>query len=354
VTAAADAARIARGTLPECNAETRGKLAGRYWTTPATATDPSMRFVCQEDNNWAPVPMTVADLQPPTPAQELAVQRDQAGGANNNGGDSRAERRKAARDAALNSSSIALHFGGKPNAAPVELAAATPPSTSTAVPRSDTDADDEERVTEKPHKYDWDTYTGQLYRVFEGDFIEAILAQRLQGEFTGPVNVMLTTNLYSHDNRHILMPQGTRILGTASRVSGAGQKRLQLAFHRIIMPDGYSVDIEKFAGLDQQGATGVTGRVDTHWKKVVGVAVLVGAIQGLSQLSSFGGAGGGGVVQIQSGVSQQSAQQGLQILQNAMNVLPTVTVYEGTRVRLWVRRDMELPAYENHTVVPNL
>jgi len=41
-------------------------------------------------------------------------------------------------------------------------------------------------------------------------------------------------------------------------------------------------------------------------------------------------------------------------LDRALNILPTITIYEGTRVRIWVQRDLQLPAYENHTISPTL
>ena len=131
-----------------------------------------------------------------------------------------------------------------------------------------------------------------------------------------------------------------------------GQKRLAVVFHRIIMQDGYSISLDKFRGLDQQGASGLTGRVDTHWPSLIATAVLVGAISGLSEYGAIGT--GGGLGYIGFGVGQQTGQAATQILDRALNRLPTITVYEGTRVRIWVQRDFTLPDVDNHTVIPNL
>jgi type IV secretion system protein VirB10 len=103
--------------------------------------------------------------------------------------------------------------------------------------------------------------------------------------------------------------------------------------------------------LDQQGAAGLTGRVDTHWPSLIATAVLVGAISGLSE---YGGIGTSGLDYIRFGVGQQTGQAATQILERALNRLPTITVYEGTRVRIWVQRDFTLPDVDNHTVIPNL
>jgi type IV secretory pathway VirB10-like protein len=93
--------------------------------------------------------------------------------------------------------------------------------------------------------------------------------------------------------------------------------------------------------------------VDTHWPKVIATAALVGAIGGLCQIGASG-TSIGGVDAIRLGVGQQTGQESMQILNRALNILPTVTVYEGTCVRIWIQRDLQLPAYENHTLAPNL
>ena len=53
----------------------------------------------------------------------------------------------------------------------------------------------------------------------------------------------------THDRQHLLIPEGTFILGDVQKVAGLGQKRLAVTFHRMLMPDGYSVDLDQFHGL---------------------------------------------------------------------------------------------------------
>ncbi|MBI1355886.1 MAG: hypothetical protein GC160_16215 [Acidobacteria bacterium] len=65
---------------------------------------------------------------------------------------------------------------------------------------------------------------GKQYRLFEGTWIEAVLTNRLNATFTGPVNCMVTTNVYSHDRQHVLIPQGSRVLGESRRVDQPRQQ----------------------------------------------------------------------------------------------------------------------------------
>ena len=338
--------------VPECNQSMRDTLGSRYYAT-GSRDGSVVRLACEANNQWVVIPQAADSIQPLTPQQRRAIGAESGSGGARSTGESAAEHRKQEaqkrRDEALNSSSVALDFVLQDERKKAVSATAAPAVFGSA-PALDQASD---RTGPEAPKYAWDTYAGPVYRVFEGSVIETVLTNRLNGEFTGPVNVMVTTDLYSHNHQHILMPQGTRILGEALKVSAQQQHRLAVIFHRAIMPDGYSVDFDKFAGLDQQGATGLTGNVNTHWAKVIGTAVLVGAIGGLAQLGSSGSAYGPGVG-IETGIGSQSSQQAVQILDRALNVLPTVTVYEGTRVRIWVEKDAELPAYESHTVSPSL
>ena len=95
-----------------------------------------------------------------------------------------------------------------------------------------------------------------MCRLFEGHVIETVLTNRINGAFAGPVNCMVTTDVYAHDNHTLLIPQGSRILGKVNSVVNGNQQRLFVAFHRIIMPDGYSVSLDQFSGLNQVGETG--------------------------------------------------------------------------------------------------
>ena len=335
--------------LPACNREERDKLNGQNFVAVNQQTKQIIQLACESDDNWHPLPAAASTIQPTTPQQDRNLHPQSIQG---NRGEGLTPKEKAAQalEAALHSTSV-VDFSVKEISTPAETTTVAPGSAEKTAAASDHPARPEETRDQK-HSYEWDTYTGALYHVFEGEVIEGILTNRLAGEFTGPVNVMVTTNLYSHDRLHILMPQGTRILGESAKVGLSGQKRLAVPFHRIIMPDGYSVDLEKSTGLDQQGAAGLTGRVDTHWPKVIATAVLVGAIGGLSEIGATG-TSLTGLTAVRLGVSQQTGQEATQILDRALNILPTVTVYEGTRVRIWVQRDLKLPAYENHTIPAN-
>jgi type IV secretion system protein TrbI len=87
------------------------------------------------------------------------------------------------------------------------------------------------------------------HRLFEGTILETVLTNRLDSSFSGPINCMVTTNVYSHDGQKLLIPQGSRVLGEVKKLESFGEQRLAVLFHRLIMPDGFSVSLDQFKGL---------------------------------------------------------------------------------------------------------
>ena len=119
--------------------------------------------------------------------------------------------------------------------------------------------------------------------VFEGTILETLLINRLNGTFAGPVSCLVTTDIYSHDRQHVLIPAGTKVLGEAKKVEAFGQQRLAVFFHRLIMPDGYSVSLDQFKGLNQIGETALRDKVNNHYLQIFGASLAVGILGGIAE-----------------------------------------------------------------------
>ncbi len=192
---------------------------------------------------------------------------------------------------------------------------------------------------------------GQPYVLFEGTILDTALLNRLVGDFAGPVKVMVTDPVYSQDRQHVLIPAGTFLLGDVQKVSGLGQRRLAVRFHRMLMPDGYSVDLDQFQGLDQAGATGLSDQVNNHYLQIFGASIALGVISGAAEATMYGsGYNISGPAMYEQGVASSLSQSGADVLDRFINILPTITIREGHRIKVYLTQDMLLPAYENHTM----
>jgi len=190
---------------------------------------------------------------------------------------------------------------------------------------------------------------GQPFVVFEGTTVDTVLVNRLDGEFAGPIKVMVTNPLYSQDRQHVLVPEGSFFLGDVQKVGGLGQTRLAVTFHRLLMPDGYSVDLDQFKGLDQAGETGIKDQVNNHYVKIFGASIALGVIAGaLEATNANQGYNQSGTEAYKSGVASSLSQSGSTVLDRFINIPPTLIIREGHRIKVYITQDMLLPAYENH------
>ena len=190
---------------------------------------------------------------------------------------------------------------------------------------------------------------GPLHRILEGTMVDAVLTNRLDGTTAAPVNCLVTNPLYSHSGQHILIPAGARLLGETKPVQTLGETRLAVAFHRLLMPDGRTYRLDQFIGLNQIGDAGLKDKVNHHYLATFGAAAAVGLISGLSQYIGSAGLGRGDgddrTVVIAGGIGDATTQATMQVMNRFLNRLPTITIREGHRVKVYLTNDLELPAY---------
>jgi type IV secretory pathway VirB10-like protein len=329
-----------------------------------------------------------AAASPMTEAQRAAIYGDSpnAPKQTSNASEAQAERkqRRLAREKqhqdALNSDTVAIDFahpGGsaaqadlKPTvvlgereqessqASGEDIASLTPPHTAnaqrpaTVEPVSSAQSRGEGK-SDPMAGYDFDEYQGRLYRVFEGTVLEGVVTNHIDGGFNGPILVMLTTDYYSHDHQQLLMPQGTRLIGTVQSVGSQQQRKMFVTFHRAVCPDGFSLDFDKYIGLDPIGTTGLASKVDHGYLMAFGAAAAIGALGGLAQIGNDATTLSPST-QIRNGITAQSAQQGEQVLNHFLNRLPIITLKEGSRARVYIGRDILIPSYAEHRVDSSL
>ena len=191
-----------------------------------------------------------------------------------------------------------------------------------------------------------------MKRLLEGTVIEAVLTNRLEGSFSNPLNAMVTTPAYDAERQTVLIPSGARVLGTSSPIQAFGETRLAVKFHRLVMPDGTAYNLDQFTGLNERGDAGLKDQVDRHYLQTFGASIALGSLSGLAQYATrnasnaeYGfsdafGQGMGGSLATSSG----------RVLDWFLNVLPSVTIREGHRLRIYLTRDLDLPPYHDQSV----
>lgn len=195
---------------------------------------------------------------------------------------------------------------------------------------------------------------GKTYVLFEGTILETVLINRLDGGFSGPIECLLSTDVYSNDRQHLLIPAGSKLLGETRKVDTFGQTRLAVVFHRLLMPDGYSVSLDGFKGLNQIGDTGLRDQVNNHYLRLFGVSLAIGALGAVAEGGTSGPLTASGTDLMRQGFAQSTAQSSAQILDKFLNIMPTITIREGHRVKVYLSGDLALPDYANHKLPSDL
>jgi len=195
---------------------------------------------------------------------------------------------------------------------------------------------------------------GKNYVLFEGNILETVLINRLDGQFSGPIECLLSTAVYSNDRQHLLIPAGSKLLGETKRVDSLGQKRLAVAFHRLLMPDGFSVSLDQFKGLNQFGDTGLRDQVNNHYLRIFGVSLAIGVLGAVVEAGTGNAITSSSSDLMRQGLAGSMAQSSAQILDKFLNILPTITIREGHRVKVYLSGDLALPDYNNHKMPSDL
>lgn len=174
------------------------------------------------------------------------------------------------------------------------------------------------------------------HRIYEGSLVEAVLITQLSGDYPSPAIAQVAVPFYSGDRQTILIPRGSRFIGTVQAVRHQDQTRLAIGFHRLLFPDGRWAAL-RFQGLNQLGEGALKDQVDRHYLSTFLAAGGVGLLSGLAA------AGTGVQDQFQLGTARSFSETGIQIMDRFLNRLPTITIRAGHRMRVWFTSDLLLP-----------
>ncbi|WP_289298692.1 TrbI/VirB10 family protein [uncultured Reyranella sp.] len=178
-----------------------------------------------------------------------------------------------------------------------------------------------------------------------GAVIPAALITGLRSDLPGQITAQVTENVYdTPTGGALLIPQGARLIGVYDSQVSFGQSRLLLVWTRLLLPNGYSIVLERQPGADSSGQAGLEDGVDHHWGSLFKAALLstilavgteVGSDQNDSDL----------VRALRRGAGDTLNQAGQQVVRRNLNIQPTLTIRPGFPVRVIVTRDLVLQPY---------
>lgn len=187
------------------------------------------------------------------------------------------------------------------------------------------------------------------YQVVAGTVIAAALVTGIQSDLPGDVIATVTEPVYdTATGKHLLIPQGSRILGRYNSQVSYGQSRVQMVWNRIILPDTSSLTLDSLVGTDPAGHAGLEDGVDWHWGRIFAGAALTTLLGIGAELAAPENRQDGNRVVIagRDGLQDSVNQVGQEMTRRNLNVQPTLTARPGLAVRVIVNRDLVLRPYQ--------
>ena len=190
------------------------------------------------------------------------------------------------------------------------------------------------------------------YVLQRGMIIPASLYTPIDSTVPGIVTAQVREDVYDSTHRTLLVPAGSRLVGSYANGMTSGQARLFVGFDSIKLPNGHTISLGSMPGVDLQGVAGLGGKVDFHTGRLFSNVVLLSILGAATQLVQPHYSSGGTDVVIY-GAGQSAGQQlstvSSQVANQYLNQPPTMHTPSGFILDVMVEHDLSLPPYTDPT-----
>ena len=188
---------------------------------------------------------------------------------------------------------------------------------------------------------------GQPLELKTGAVIPGVMVTGINSDLPGNIIAQVSQNVFdTATGRQLLIPQGAKLFGVYDSRVIYGQERVLVAWNRLMFPDGSAVTLGAMPGSDMAGNAGDTDKVNNHYLRIFGSAILMSMITGgmaytMDSLDS-GGDSDKPTLQNEMGsaLAAQLGQTTMQLLQKNLNIKPTLEIRPGYQFNVIVTKDM--------------
>lgn len=175
----------------------------------------------------------------------------------------------------------------------------------------------------------------------KGTNIPCILKNKIDSTYQGFTVCQVSKDVYSTNGKTLLIERGSSVFGEQNVQLNHGQARVYVIWQKIETPKGVSVNVDSPA-TGQLGEMGVGARINNHFGKRFGGAIMLSLIQdaisaGTTHLQKDQKAGRT-TIENTSNATESIAGK---TLENSINIPPTAIVHQGTLINILVNRDVD-------------
>lgn len=184
------------------------------------------------------------------------------------------------------------------------------------------------------------------YELLAGAVIPSALSTELNSDAPGRIIAQVTAPVFdSVTGAHLLIPQGSRLIGAYDSGVTYGDRRLILVWNRLIHPNGWSINLADMQGADPSGAAGLRDRTDNHLGRLAGAVAISAIISVVANNAEDNDDNASLTQNLGDAAAQEAARTGSRLVERELSVRPTLRVRAGAPVRVLVVRDIQLRPY---------
>lgn len=180
-----------------------------------------------------------------------------------------------------------------------------------------------------------------------GAIIPATLITGVNSDLPGQMIAQVSHNVFDTvSGRFVLIPQGAKLIGRYDSSITMGQNRLLVVWDRLIYPDGSSINIKGMQGTDVAGNSGFRDKVNNHYGRIFGQALLLSFVSAAVQLAEDENELSAERQALNESVAQEIGRVSTELIRRGMNIQPTIEIRPGYPFAVMVNKDMILPPYQ--------
>lgn len=179
-----------------------------------------------------------------------------------------------------------------------------------------------------------------------GNIVSGVMISGVNSDLPGQILAQVSQDVFdTATGRHLLIPQGSRLVGQYASSVAYGQERVMVAWQRILFPDGKAMDIGAMQGADGGGYSGFKDQVNHHFWRIFGSAFLMSVVTAGVEMSQDNGSQDLGQRRragdaLSEALGQQLGQATAQMIMRNLNIAPTIEIRPGYRFNVMVSKDM--------------
>ncbi len=188
---------------------------------------------------------------------------------------------------------------------------------------------------------------GQEFEIKTGTVIPAVMITGINSDLPGNIIAQVSQNVYdSTSGQNLLIPQGAKLFGEYDSRVIFGQNRVLVAWNRLIYPDGSAITLPAFQGSDMAGNAGFKDKVNNHYFRIFGSAILMSLVTGATTYAVDGATSGSSEdeASLQSSMTTALAQQlgeaTTALLEKNLSIKPTLEIRAGFQFNVVITKDI--------------